>query len=251
MSRSIVITNEQLKTIIDEKGNRLHRSHSIENIFEAPEKMKKSSLFEAYFATYPIDTVIKYLKKRYKNSFDIWKNEESNGEDVLYIRIPDDDENQKLIDEDMSLCGYYPSYTDKKEDNTRIITYEKRHQKTINNIVQEKGTIYHFTRRDKLKKIEKIGLCPKTNNKMFNYPERIYFFLEAPSYEDSRFFIKQLARYTEDHSLDYVLLEVDIEDFDIDFFYDPNLQDAVYTKENIPPERISIFYDKIHIWNNE
>ena len=44
---------------------------------------------------------------------------------------------------------------------------------------------------------------------------------------------------------DYVLLEIDVEDLNIEFYYDPNMENAVYTKDNISPYRIEIFYEKI------
>lgn len=217
--------------------------NSLGNILTHSEGCKKTRLSEAYYATYPIDKVVQYLKKRYGNSANVERFEGENGEEVIMVVMGNSDYNQNIVDSDLSLCGYFPSYVE-NIGKQRNVTYEKRFQDSVSDIVEERGTIYHLTRRDRLEKILRNGLCPRTEDKMFNYPDRVYFFLEAPSIEECKFYIEQLARYTKDHSKDYVLLEIDIEDLGIEFYYDPNLSEAVYTKENVPPNRISVFYDK-------
>ena len=218
--------------------------NSFGNIFTLPSDFKKTRLNEAYYATYPIEKAVGYLKKRYgKTAYVDWL-EGENGEEVIEVAMDDSEYNQNIVDSDLSLCGYYPSYVE-KIGKQRNVTYEKRFQDSVSDIVKEKGTIYHLTRRDRLHKIMANGLCPRTEDKMFKYPDRIYFFLEAPSIEECKFCIEQFSRYTKDHSKDYVLLENDVEDLNIEFYYDPNMENAVYTKDNISPSRIEIFYEKI------
>ena len=209
--------------------------NSFGNIFTLPSDFKKTRLNEAYYATYPIEKVVGYLKNRYGSTANVERFEGENGEEVIMVAMGDSDYNQNIVDSDLSLCGYYPSYVEKK-GKQRNVTYEKRFQDSVSDIVEEKGRLH---------KIMENGLCPRTEDKMFNYPDRVYFFLEAPSIDECKFYIEQLSRYTSDHSKDYVLLEIDVEDLNIEFYYDPNMENAVYTKDNISPSRIEIFYEKI------
>ena len=70
--------------------------------------------------------------------------------------------------------------------------------------------------------------------------------MDPLSLSDSKYFVRQLVRTCEDKTLDYVQLEINTTGLDIDFFYDPDQFNAVYTKENVPPSRISVFCDKIY-----
>lgn len=247
MGKNILITSKQFEDFLKRaKGKTvLNRSHDFLNLFNISDKERKTPLVEAYFSTYPIETVLNFLKKRYHDEIYAQKREEANGEEVIYVEFDDLDENQRLIDEDMSLCGFYPSEV-KVDGKRRIVCYEKRHQKSVNDIVQEIGKIYHFTRRKSLQKIMKIGLCPRSDNERFDYPERVYFYLEPLSIRDCKCFVRMLAQGTnEPLNLDYALLEINVGGLDVNFYYDPNLSNSVYTTENIPPENIKIYYNKI------
>lgn len=248
MGKNILVTNEQFNLLLEEMNvgkEILWGRNNRMNLFSISGEERENPLLEAYFASYPFEMVVSHLEKRYHNKIEARIEVESNGEKVLYVSFDDLEENQKQIDKDLSLCGYFPSERT-VEDGKRIVCYEKRHQKSIKEIVQEKGKIYHFTRRSVLGKIMKNGLCPRSGDMKFDYPERIYFFMDPLSLSDSKYFVRQLARTCEDKTLDYVQLEINTTGLGIDFFYDPDQFNAVYTKENVPPSRISVFCDKIY-----
>ena len=248
MSKNIIITNEQFKAIQTNENDKrkiFGRDYRL-NLFTIKEEDRNKPLTEAYYATYPIDMVLNHLEKRYHNEVKATKREEENGEFVIYVKFDDLDENQVKIDKDLSLCGYFPSEI-KKEGKERIVCYEKRHQDSINDIVRKVGKIYHFTRRKVLHKIMDIGLCPRSDDEKLNYPERIYFFLEPFNISESKYFVRLLARNSADEKdFDYVLLEINTNGIDVNFYYDPDQFNAVYTMENIPPERISVYYNEIY-----
>ena len=133
----------------------------------------------------------------------------------------------------------------------KYIQYEPRHQNFINDMVQNEEYIYHLTPTNKVEKIIKYGLTPKTNNKLFKYPERIYFFLHKPSEEDClclmrQFYKQELVKVKEDkkyvpYNGGYTLLAIDTEQIKtVNFSYDPNAFDAIFTTDNISPNAIEI-----------
>ena len=86
----------------------------------------------------------------------------------------------------------------------------------------------------------KNGLTPKTNNKKFSYPDRIYFFLREPDTEDCLWLMKQFykseiesfknGRIKRVYNGTYTLLKIDTELVkNVDFSYDPNTYESIYT----------------------
>ncbi len=149
----------------------------------------------------------------------------------------------------MNYCGWFFSIKKKIDDDKTILIYEKRHQNAINDIVHQHKYIYHLTLSSHVNKIMQIGLCPRTENKKLKYPERIYFMLNR--LDD--FLIQNLAKVFFSYDIakepiksiyraNYTLLKIDTSTLpnNIDFYYYPNLLDAVFTNTNIPPYSISV-----------
>lgn len=98
--------------------------NSFGNIFTLPSDFKKTRLNEAYYATYPIEKVVGYLKKRYgKTAYVDWL-EGENGEEVIEVAMGNADYNQNIVDSDLLLCGYFPSCVEEKGKHRNVI-YEK------------------------------------------------------------------------------------------------------------------------------
>jgi len=100
------------------------------------------------------------------------------------------------------------------------------------------GKIYHLTTEEKLKKILKVGLTPKSSILLLNYRDRIYFSL---NYDSLINFSKQKSSITNKN--DFIILEVETSKINhgTRFFEDPNFLNGVYTLENIPPYAIKPF----------
>lgn len=98
--------------------------NSFGNIFTLPSDFKKTRLNEAYYATYPIEKVVGYLKKRYGKTANVEWFEGENGEEVIEVAMGNADYNQNIVDSDLLLCGYFPSCVEEKGKHRNVI-YEK------------------------------------------------------------------------------------------------------------------------------
>ena len=221
-----------------------HEMGGLDNIFAIPKEMKENTLMEGYYKTYPVEDVKRYLKKRYGRHAIVETFENENGVILFRVGVYNDEDSKRVVDRDMSLCGYYPSLVDVVGDgSTQYIIYEPRYQDPVTEFVKKLGCVYHITKKSVVEKILEIGLCPKTNNKRFNYPDRIYLFLHQPSDATARTLISQFRLYDKNKwegDNEYVLLKVDTAEIECEFFFDPNAEDCVYTKDNIHPKYISI-----------
>ena len=254
MPKRVLLTNEQFKRLISEvcggNGDLIMPVHSTSNIFSTFDTIPYTTLMEGIFRTYEPEKIIKYLKKRYGDAAIVQIVYGDNDEKLFMIRTGDIDLNQEIIDRDMALCGYFPSFVE-KNNGQRTIQYEPRHQNKVNDAVQDEEYIYHLTQTNKVNKILNIGLTPKANNKKFVYPDRVYFFLHEPETDDclclmEQFYNEEMRKFRRGetdkvYGGTYTLLRVDTEKLKgTDFSYDPNAQESVYTYDNIPPDAIEV-----------
>lgn len=96
--------------------------------------------------------------------------------------------------------------------------------------------LYHLTSAKYFEKIMKIGLAPKSKEKMATHSYRIYL---AYDKQGINILLKHPKFYPDDK--EFVILSVDMKMLknrkQIRFFQDPEFMDyGVYTYENIPPE---------------
>lgn len=105
----------------------------------------------------------------------------------------------------------------------------------VNDIVFKHKFIYHITKECNKESILKNGFIPRSSNKHFNYPNRCHFFVCDK--EEAKLFIYD---FTNDQNEKYVLFTLDTSKIDrnIDFYSDPNLQDAVITKVSVSTDTI-------------
>lgn len=227
------LTEEDIEKMV--RGILFHLKESFDNPFT-----NNHNLTEGIFSTYKPEKVEKYLKKRYGEYAFVERYTNENKVEIFRIGFYNDEDGEKIVNKDMSLCGYFPSYIWITEDGTiKYITYEPQHQKSVKGLIENRRYIYHLTPENK---IQKIGLVPKTNNKKFKYPSRIYFFLNKPTKYTCIDLITQFSDATENEYWGkYNLLEIDTRKVgDADFFFDPNAKQCVYTYDNIPPESLKI-----------
>lgn len=111
------------------------------------------------------------------------------------------------------------------------IFFEAKYDK----VVYIKEDLYHVTTKDKLEKIKKYGLTPKSMSKISEHPDRIYLAVDAMGAE----FIRDTL---ESHypKRELVTLKIYISKIrDHKFMEDPNFEQyGVYTYQNIPPNSI-------------
>ena len=235
----IPLSEEALRNIVRDILLNLNESYT--NIFSISDNLRNNPLMEGYFRTYPLSKVEKFLKQRYGNAAKVSVEKKENGEKAFHVYIWNDEKNKEIVDKDMSLCGYYPSITEISSDGTTLlIVYEPRFQNKVNEIVKERPFLYHVTKKSRLNKILANGLSPRTENKLFVYPDRIYFFLNQPSRQELELLTAQLKENDKGFRKgdSYVLIKVSTQGLKNNFFFDPNTDECVYTKENIPPQFI-------------
>ena len=241
------ITQNLVRKILKEELHKIIKTNeSLLNPFTLPENLRSNVLMEGYFRTLDIETTADCLRKRYGDAADVTINDNSNGIKVFRVVTADSDVNKRIIDRDMSLCGYYPAMVSKLPNELMDIQYEPRFQNKVNDEVFSRDKIYHLTRSVSLDKILSIGLTPRTCNKQFNYPDRIYFFLDQPSISICRLLVKQFNIDSANkgkpiYNGNYSLLEIDTKYLkDNNFFFDPNAENCVYTKHNVKPKAIKV-----------
>lgn len=266
MGKKIIITEEQSEMLIREiikDSNPFLLTNETKyytgkngvfwsNIFLLSEQAEY--LYEGIFATYPIDKVREYLLRYYKLPDEYVT---INGEETLTVCMRNTEENKTKMDKSLALCGYFPSYVKEIHGGDGIVVdYEKRINDDANSLVRKRKFIYHITPSIYIDSILKNGLCPKTKNKQFKYPERIYFYLDKLDPMETKEFGKMLYQYIEQDDYtrqnklydNFALLQINVKDLGEHKFYkDPNLDNAVYTTENISPEAIYVKYRNITV----
>ena len=105
--------------------------------------------------------------------------------------------------------------------------------------------LFHWTPSSNMESIEKEGIVPKHNSKIFSYPERVYLFTDKNNSQELKLSVFLFAKLNKQESIkeeiEYSLLFIDVDKLpkDMHFFYDPNMEKAVYTEQVIPPEAIT------------
>lgn len=101
-------------------------------------------------------------------------------------------------------------------------------------VVEVPRYVYHLTTADRVDKIKRVGLTPKTQNKRSTHPERVYVSL---SKKNSDFLFSRLKQHFGKNK--GVELVIDTEQLNQLFYEDPNFKkQGVYTYKNIPPQAI-------------
>ena len=231
---------------------------------------ERTPLMEGYYSTFPIEKVIEYISNRYNlttNKYDISnkkynglirKENGDNNEELIAIFLPNNRYDKEKVCSDLSMCGYYLSIN-QSYFNYDVLYFEKRYQDKIDNISEKYQYIYHVSPIKYENKIITNGLSPRTLSKIGYHPERIYFtvnieYCQAIAYELQQVAIEKYEKETnienkkkleyDAKNKEYVVYRIKTTDIqNIDFFFDPNMQEAIYCKENIKPEIIEIVGD--------
>ena len=154
------------------------------------------------------------------------------------------------------LLGWFPSYYrisffDFKKKDFRF-NYEELKRKLQSSIdaftiffekvYDEKmvgfDILYHITPIERIERIKKQGLSPKSNSKRSYHPERIYFSYDEDELREIKDQLFKSEVNKERLSGEYVVIEVNINKLpkQIKLYSDPNFSDGVYTYDSIPPQ---------------
>ena len=245
----IVITEEQFKKILGTNGydKVLLGRFSLDNPFSSPE------LNEGLIKTFDEKTVLKHLCNylNFTDSYEFFVHNADkvngfativnldNNEVGFDIIFPDSKESERKLNSTMALCGYYKSTSDSFCEGYQRNRYEKNFQEKIDNEIIKNGGLVHVTKSNRVEKILRDGLVPRTEEKLSWHPERIYFSL-GPASKWLVLSLKSMLEPFNKHTK-FTALKVDPKVIERASFYsDPNMPNAVWTTDNIPPQYINV-----------
>lgn len=106
-------------------------------------------------------------------------------------------------------------------------------------VIKRYKQIYHATPTEKIEKILRQGLSPKTYSKKSYHPDRIYM---ALTYSDALMIATELSR-THEKPTEYSILKIDTQAFNrsgVQLFTDPAFEKGVFTLSNVAPHYITV-----------
>ena len=247
--KTIILTESQFKNILNFKNDEKYLPKQkvlLGNIFEG------EIIDEAIFKTYDINFVLKHFERflNFSRNYSIFATfpesyngfitsvKGENNLDYIEFVCKDNDDLIKKATDAMKLCGYYMAFCEEYSKGFVCCGFEKLHEKNVQLNVKK---LYHVTKRENKFKIKKIGLVPKNKNKKTYHTERIYFFIKDFGEKGFLRIAKQMFGSSD---TGYIVCEINVDNLkDVNFHYDVNTMDGVYTTENIPPESIKIKYE--------
>ena len=151
----------------------------VKNVLGFDEFIEETSLNEGLIMSYPADKVVRYIQKKYNLDDDSVELHIDDGEYILVSKKLDKNmfDNVESI---LKLGGYYQA----DENIDDYCTYEKIYEENIFDKLKQSGEIeylYHLTPSINDKKIQIMGLIPRSRNYRFKYPDRIYLLSNGDS----------------------------------------------------------------------
>lgn len=197
------------------------------------------------------DNVVNAIIQKYHLNPQLVIKVEASNKIYIYIVTACIGHNDKLIEGDMKKMGYFLGIRGQVQNIQGMLfqtlqfePYSQMQNDETKNIKQIYEYLYHWTPKYHLNDILQNGLIPNHQNKMFNYPQRIYLMkgdCELFQMEDLG---QRLCFVNMDQRNNgkYVLLRIDLTNIgdDIHFYYDSNASIGIYTEQAIPPTNIKV-----------
>ena len=276
---------EKLENILDlmkrmrlfPETNCLHEKFIVED-------KKVDLLEEEVFKSYEFNDIIKILLKHYDlgNEENFLKNGNEIGVDyggcynengiplnneIVYMSlvIPNGFLDIEKIKKFMDSCGWTLAQEKVYHVNNDYTVYYFQKNRQVKE-VELPDYLYHLTSENKLQKILEKGLVPRSSNVLSNRPERIYMLREKPSLFFCISFAQQLYKASLERKLNfsgltkqeigeklnqprtekYCLLSIDTAKCNnLKILGDPDMDNAVWTYDNIPPQAITVIKKNI------
>jgi len=126
----------------------------------------------------------------------------------------------------------------KDDIDKRLLSFQLEAKYDIEVNVHDFDTLYHISPSIYKEKILTYGLIPKSKEKIFSHPDRVYF---VDNDDDVNILLFQFQKLQE--KTDFTIFEIDFKKCrrnnpSIRLFLDPNFRGAIYTLSNIPPQFI-------------
>ncbi len=163
----------------------------------------------------------------------------------LVVLYPGILKNTKLIKDAMLACGWslaIKGYTVKNKMIWRAMSFDPIFQKDVSNEARKYNYLFHWTPLYYYDTIVKEGLKPRSENKLFDYPNRLLIKGNTPK-QDIYSIGWQLCMANRRHKNKgyYVLLPIDLSKVptDTEIYYDPRYEWGYYTKVPIQSDAIT------------
>ena len=219
---------------------------------------------EGLLKTYDIDFVIDKSLQRLSVlniKFDIIKQPNNTIKLILYSfdRVLIDNLFGLLNKNFTNLFGWYPSYLylENLSGMKNRMNYDERYLKKMHKYLGEVSIIYeskfdidvdipdklyHLSIQEYEDKILKMGIIPKTKNKISSHGNRIYV---CPSIDDCEDLIDEMDFYFFDKNKKvntrWIIYEIDTNNLDLKLYKDPNyINKGFYLLGNIPSNNITV-----------
>ena len=152
---------------------------------------------------------------------------------------------------DFKQMGYFLSQTSPvsspaPNQKWLALQFEPIYQVDEANEILNYGDLFHLTPAYNIQSILTNGLQPKSENGMFDYPNRIFMFIGSTPIQEIQNLGQQLYEANKKPNNDgrYVLLKIDSQQLrnGYSLHYDPNYKYGVFTENGIPAKAISIYF---------
>ena len=149
----------------------------------------------------------------------------------------------------MKQLGFFPSISSWKRRGFMIwkaIKFEPYEQVEITKEAKKFHTLYHITPSYNHKNIMQNGLLPKSENNLFDYPDRVYLLYGNIDFNNLIYLTKQLYmknKKTNKHNKGlYNIYGINTSKLpnNIKIYGDPNYSKGYFTKQIIPPNCINL-----------
>lgn len=197
-----------------------------------------SFIFEATNYSVPLNKVKEELSKKY--GLAEWQFNIIEGENHIEIAIliAEIGTNSEIITGDMQEMGYFVGIEKNINANGMIwrqMQFEPKYQNQENNLIRSKKILFHITPGYNIPSLRKNGFIPQHKNKIFTYPNRVYFVKgDAKKYEIINL-AKQLCSVNTDPKNDgvYFILTILLSKVadSVNFYLDPNYSYGVFTED--------------------
>ena len=199
----------------------------------------------------PPDNVVNSIIQKYHLNSNLVVKAEAYNKIYIYIINACIGQNEKLIEDDMNKMGYFLGLRGQVQIIQGMLyqvlqfePYSQMQNDETTNIKQLYKYLYHWTPKYNLNNILKNGLIPNHQNKMFNYPQRIYLMKGDCDLFQMKDLGQQLCFVNTDQRNNgkYVLLRIDLTNIgdDVHFYYDSNASIGIYTEQAIPLASIKV-----------
>ena len=263
--------------LFPETNNRLHKKIVIE---EKVDDLLNEGVYQSYNANdiyrillkhYNIGREENFIKNGNQIGFDYdgcynLEGNLINGEIVVIdLVIPKNFPDTEKIKKFLVTCGWTLAQEKEYDINNNYIAYVFHKNRQVKE-VELSDILYHLTPITKLDKILTNGLTPRTSNVLSNRNERVYLLKDKRSLNFYQSFASALWKANLEKTLNlsglskqeiadklnvprdikYCLLEIDATKCDgLRVFADPDMDGAVWTFDNIPPQAIRVLSKNI------